>query len=132
MTPYVAIAEADALQPNYYETEQKLKWLTRLDQQIKREILDTHERNAEDPLNFFTEGVGYESYAQEDWSAIPLLVPPPYDEIYIHWLCMQIDLYNQEMEKYNNAGALFSAAYDAFAKAWHRSHRPKSVKRRFF
>ena len=39
MTAGQAIAQADALRPNQYSTQQKLSWLRRLDGQIRQELL---------------------------------------------------------------------------------------------
>ena len=38
-----AIQKVDALKPNNYSQEDKIKWLSTLDGVIKREIIDTHE-----------------------------------------------------------------------------------------
>lgn len=54
----------------------------------------------------------------------PLLVPPPYDNLYDLYLYAQVDLYNREIMNYNNSAALFDTAMDEWRRAWHREHQP--------
>lgn len=53
-----------------------------------------------------------------------MLVPAPYDDIYIKWLEAQIDYANGEYAKYNNSISMYNAAYDAYAKWYNRTHMP--------
>lgn len=57
---------------------------------------------------------------------LPLLVPPPYDELYGLYLFSQLDLYNREIQNYNNSVALFNAALDEWRQSYHRTHLPLS------
>lgn len=123
MTIQEAIDQVNDLKPNYYNDEHKVRWLSRLDKQIRREIIDTHEDAPEE------EFTGYDTETDTD---TVLLVPEPYDEVYIHWLAAQIDLNNAEYEKFNNSNALFAAAYNAYASAYNRAHMPKSTKVRYY
>lgn len=119
MTIQEAIDQVNDLKPNYYSSEHKVRWLSRLDTQIRKEIIDTHEDAPEEDF------AGYDSQTNTNTE---LLVPEPYDEVYIHWLSAQIDMNNAEYEKFNNDNALFAAAYNAYASAYNREHMPKSTK----
>ena len=55
-----------------------------------------------------------------------LIVGAPYDDIYVKWLEAQIDYANGEYGKYNNTKTMYGNAYDSFARAYHREHKPKS------
>ena len=44
----------------------------------------------------------------------------------------QNDYYNGEMDKYNNAMAMFYAAYDGFKNHYNRTHMPKGQKIKYF
>ena len=123
MTIQEAITQTDDLKPNYYSDEQKIRWLSRLDKQIRLEIIDTHEGAPEEAFSGYT--------AETDTDTV-LLVPEPYDEVYIHWLQTQIDLNNAEYEKFNNSNMLFAAAYSSYANAYNRSHMPKETRVRYF
>lgn len=120
-----AINEADMLKANALPATIKIKWLSRLDQRIKREIIDTHEFNEGEeepaPINYTPESTETE-----------LLVPEPYAEMYTHWLSAQIDYYNMELDGFNAANAMFESVYENFRNAYNASHRPKSARKRYF
>lgn len=114
MTLMEAINHLDAVKPNSYKQNEKIRWLSTLDGIIKKEIIDTHEGG---------EKVTFGGYTEVDLTR-KLIVPAPYEDIYIKWLEAQIDYANGETAKYNNALTLYNNAYLAFAKAYHREHRP--------
>ena len=114
MTLTEAIGIIDTVKPNGYGEAEKIRWLSVLDGTVKRELLDTRE-GAE---------CGFEGYSERTDRARELLVPHPYDEIYIRWLEAQIDYAGGEYGKYNNSIALFNAAYEAFEKYCNRTRTP--------
>lgn len=120
MTITEALQRIDALKPNSYTDLEKIEWLSILDGMIKAEIIDTHEGN---------EGVVFEGYTEDVDSTKELLVPAPYDDIYIHWLSAQIDYTNGEYGKYNNSKAAYNNSYVAFAKSYNSKHKPISLGR---
>lgn len=117
MTIIEAISSLNEVKPNSYSQTEKIKWLSRLDGMIKSEIIDTHEGGKDKPFSGYDENV--------DLSTV-LLVPHPYDEIYIRYLEMQIDYANNEYGKYNNSREMYNAAFDAYAKYYNRNNMPKS------
>lgn len=122
MTIIGAITRVDAVKPNTYSQMDKVKWLSELDGIIKAEIIDTHE-GGENALF-----AGYTEYTDLNTK---LLVPAPYDEVYIRYLEMQIDYANNEYGKYNNSMMMYNSAYTAFEKYYNRTHMPISRGRRF-
>lgn len=58
-----------------------------------------------------------------------LLAPYPYDDVYVKYLAAQIDIVNQEMQKYQNDMILFNAAYDTMTSWWNRNYMPKQQNR---
>ena len=123
MTLMAAIHSIDTLKPNSYSQEEKIKWLSALDGTIKAEIIDTHEDG---------EGIVFNGYDENTTLTTAMLVPHPYDEIYIRWLETQIDYANGEYGKYNNSMAMYNTAYNAFANYYNRNHMPKGKKLKFF
>ena len=123
MTIIEVINRIDVLKPNSYSQPEKLKWLSTLDGIVKAEIIDTHEGG---------EGITFEGYTEDSDLTTKLLIPAPYDNIYIFWLESQIDYWNKEMGKYNNSIAMYNAAYSAFEKYYNRTHMPKGKKFKFF
>ena len=61
-----------------------------------------------------------------------LLVPSPYDEMYLRYLEAQIHYRNGEFTRYNNAISLFNAIFEAYAAHYTRSHMPLSAGRFHF
>ena len=67
-------------------------------------------------------------YNPNDPQDIELLMPFPYDDIYVWHLCAQIDVMNEETQLYQNDIELFNAAW-ARAQAWYRRNTRKHDKR---
>ena len=110
MTIFEAIGQLDAQKPNNFPLSQKLGWLTALDAQVRREVLGDNS-----PITPYGEDT------QQD-----LLIPAPYDECYLRYLEAQIDYLHGELDRYQNAMALFNAIYSAFS-AWHlRQNLPQN------
>ena len=53
-----------------------------------------------------------------------LIVPSPYDDIYIKWLEAQIDYHNGEIGKYSNSMTMYNSAYSAFDRHYNRNNMP--------
>ena len=123
MTILEAINRVDSTKPNSYTQVEKIDWLSTLDGIIKSEIIDTHE-GGED-INFD----GYDANTSLD---TVLLVPAPYDDIYIRWLEGRIDYANGEYAKHNNSMTAYNNAYDLYASYYNRKHMPKGKTFKFF
>ena len=123
MTLIEAITRCDDQKLNDYTHEEKVEWLSRLDGRIKNDIIDTHE-GAED--------VDFERYSVNTDQNKELLVPFPYDDLYIHWLHAQVDYANGEYGKYNNSQVMFNDAYAAFENHYNRTHMPLGSKINYF
>ena len=122
MTIAEVIAKVDALKPNTYTTEDKVDWLSTLDSRVMSQIILTHGRKC--PRFFY----GYDSTADQETE---LLVPAPYDEMYLRWLEAMIDYHNSDDDRYNNAIMLFNNAYEGYKKHYTRTHMPLSHGNRF-
>ena len=93
LTAGEVLNRVDALLPNQYTAAEKLRWLEQAEGFVKREIL--HEKGELAPLN----------------SGTVLTVPPPYDEMYRHYVEAQIHYANAEMTRYNNASTAWNNAF---------------------
>ena len=60
-----------------------------------------------------------------------LLVPAPWDEMYLRWLEARIDYANAEYTRYNNSMDMFRAVYQAYRSYYNRTHMPKGTRFRF-
>ena len=123
MTIIEVIQKTDELKPNSYTQSQKIEWLSKLDGMIKRSIIDTHEGG--DEVTF----TGYDDSTDPNKE---MLVPAPFDEMYLRWLEAQIDYTNGEYDKYNNSILMYQAAYDAYANYYNRNHMPKGTAIKYF
>ena len=123
MTINDVITRIDALKPNTYSVEDKIRWLSELDGIIKVKIIDTHEGG---------ESVSFSGYPGDCDLMTELLVPAPYDDVYIYWLEAQIDYANGEYNKYNNSRERYNAVYADFRNYYNRTHMPKGAKFKFF
>ena len=117
MTIAEVISQVDALKPNNYTPEDKIRWLSSLDSRVKTQIIDAHECN--EPFCFY----GYDSILDQETE---LLVGAPYDEMYLRWLEAMIDYHNSDDDRYNNAIMLFNNAYEGYKKHYTRTHMPIS------
>lgn len=114
MTIKEAISKADALNPNQYLDDIKVGWLSDLDYQIYFDVLCEHEPIPTD---------GFVPYTIEDLDK-DLIVSDPFTEVYTAYLDMKVDEANKETSRYNNSVMFFNAKYEAFAKNYHKNHKP--------
>ena len=118
-----ALHRIDTIKPNTYSQAEKIKWLSTLDGIIKTEIIDSHEG---------AESVIFNGYTEDADLTTVLLVPAPYDDIYIYWLESKIDYFNGEIGKYNNSITTFNEAHSSFTRYYNRTHMPLGKKFKYF
>ena len=106
--------EVDALVPNFYTAEQKLKWFNDLEYKIYMELFTE-----------FYPGEIPEYADHEDASETPLVNDAYGRDMYLHYLVARIDFYNDEYSKYNQAITLFNNAYKAFEDYYTRTYPSK-------
>lgn len=123
MTIREAIERIDNHKHNIYSRNDKIAWLSRLDSMVKTLIMDAHEG---------AEASTFAGYTDSTDPETQMLVPPPFDEVYLRWLEAQIDYSNGEYDKYNNAITMYQTAYDGFANHYRRTHMPKSTAIKYF
>lgn len=120
MTINDAISRTDALYFNTFTTAEKIAWLSKLDWMIKRNIFDTHQGG---------ESIAFSGYTREESGSTALLLPEPFDEMYLLWLQAQMELALKETENYNASILTFNTEYEAFENYWNRTHMPKGCGR---
>ena len=122
MTIIEAIDRLDSLKSNTYTESDKVEWLSRVDNMVKKHIIDTHQGD---------EGVIFTGYDENTDTSTELLAPAPYDEMYLRWMEAQIDYHNGEYSKYNNAIIMFNSVFDGYKAFYTRTHLPVSHGSRF-
>jgi hypothetical protein len=123
MTIIEAINKIDTLKPNSYTQLNKIEWLSALDGRVKVEIIDTHEGGSD---------VTFSGYDENTSVDTELLVPAPYDDVYLKWLEAQIDYYNAEYGKYNNTITAYNTLYASYMRYYNRQNMPKKTSLKFF
>ena len=118
-----AINRIDSLKHNTYSQSDKVAWLSEVDCDVAKNVIATH--NGGEDIDF----TGYDDSTD---TQTELLIPAPYDKVYLLWMEAWIDYYNGEYEKYNNAMAMFNTAYDGFKNYYNRTNMPKGKKFKFF
>lgn len=118
-----AISRLDSLKHNTYTQGDKVAWLSRLDSMVKKHIIDTHE--GADEVTF----TGYDDSTDPQTE---LLVPEPFDEVYLRWMEAQIDYSNGEYDKYNQSILMFKAVYDGYANYYNRNNMPLGKSLKYF
>ena len=145
------IEQVGRVRPDAYDDKTKAGWLIELDGKTYREVILRHRLTSGEGMHgpvgvcpecgsteiFYDEAMDCSSCQACRWSELPdlvraypedgdkpLLVGPPYDNLYDLYLMAQIDFYNREAENYNNSALAFNQAMDEFKKAYHRAHMP--------
>lgn len=117
-----AIEQVDVLRRNHYGQKEKIAWLSRLDHRVKHKIIDTHEGGT---------GVAFAGYDEDTDVNTVLLVQAPYDEMYLQYLIAQIEYFDQQGSRYNNANRLFESVWNDYACWYNRTHMPIGPRLKF-
>lgn len=124
-----AMDRVDEMRPNMQDNLLKIDWLSELDGLIWKELIIRHEMTPEEYAGYPQDENGIPQMPVYDADTDPgqqLLVPAPYDNIYLYWLMAKIDEQTMEQEKYNNDRAMFNASWESFSDYWTRNHMPLS------
>ncbi len=97
-----ALEQIKNTKPSQYGDKMLLGWLSVLDGQMWEEALKRY--GAPAPATPY----------KQSMMEMELLIPHPYDQIYLTWLGAQIDLMNAEYERYNNQMMLFNAQHQEY------------------
>lgn len=117
MTIIEAINEVDSLVPgNGVSETDKRRWLSRFDGNVKNSVIDLHE-GGEDVL--------FEEYTDNTPGDTVLLVPSPYEDVYVFLLEAMIHYVNGETARYNNSMAQHLNVYEQYKKWYNRTYMPK-------
>lgn len=117
MTINEAIAQVERVRPNTVPTDILIGWLSRVDHYVYEEIMRGREG---------FESVIFEPYTLDDGDKT-LLVPPPYDELYVYSMEGHIYYEERELSKQANSMALYNEAMQTYAKKYMREHRAKPL-----
>ena len=117
-----AIDRVDEMRPNMQSRQLKIEWLSELDGLIWQELIRKHHLLPGEEIRL----AAMPEYDEDTDDNTKLLVPAPYDNIYLYWLMAKIDEQTLETEKYNNDRQMWNASYESFSDFWTRTHMPKT------
>lgn len=117
MTVIEAIRRTDELYPNVIPFSQKAYLLEQLDNRVFNEIL----------VKYDDIDCSFESGYQENQDA-QLVIKAPFEEIYIKYLVMQLDIINSDITRYQNSYALFNTMYLDYIRYINRNHTIKACR----
>jgi hypothetical protein len=108
------------MRPNAVPQAQKMEWLDRVERCIKTEVVDIHEGAQE---------CTFEGYGARTPDSTVLLAQEPYSQLYVWWLVCQMDLMNNEIDRYQNSAALYNSAYGEYVRWYNRAVMPCAAPR---
>lgn len=107
-----AIFGARAMRDTELPDKMLLQWLSSHDGQIWDAVCSQYENAVVRP--------SYDEHT--DTEATELLIPDPWDDIYIDYLVMRIDLAHHDIDRYNNGAALYASKRADWANWYNRTH----------
>ena len=98
-----ALTRIDAICPNAWDDAAKIQWLNECEHMIQMRILDAAPEQC----------VTYDADTER---GTVLLVPAPFDRLYVYYVIAMCDYAAHETAHYADSMALFNAALDEYAK----------------
>lgn len=109
------LAAVKQLKPSQYDDATLTRWLGELEARIHEDVWRRYGQTESAAPSPVFPGDGKRE----------LLVPFPHDDLYIKWLCTQIDFHNGEFDRYNNSMMMFNAGYQAYVDSVNRANIPR-------
>ena len=116
MTVNECLAKVKDRKPNAYSEESMTDWLNECEAMVQRELLLTEP----------------EEIVQYEWSRdmdTELILPRPYDALYVTYVIMMIQYAQEEYTAYNNSNSMFQTQYSAAQGYYNKLNpNPPSIK----
>ena len=142
MTVAGIIQQYDTERPNSVDAEIKVGWLRKVEQMIVNEVISQHEHDLDDKTELSLSVVGSTLFIKEAGSIAEhiasfgmdshLLVPEPYDDLYIHYIDQRIAYNNNDMRRYNAAAQQYNNALLTYQQYFNRNYPTIKTQKRMF
>ena len=109
MTINEAIQRVDELKPNALAPETKARWISNLNGIIGLTLFKNEAATI----------LEYPNDADKE-----LLVPSPFDDLYVYHVMAMIDLQNEDVTEYNNSNAVYQTALQEYTSFYQRTTTP--------
>ena len=123
MTAGQVLAQVDDLLPNSYPGEQKRRWLRQAEGFVLEEVVRVHEGGQGAVLPGELTDAAELLAPAGDMERLRMSVA--YGALYRHYVEAQIHYANGELERYNNAMALWNNGLMTLRDYWCREHLPR-------
>ena len=125
MTVEQAILAANRMRPNNpFDVEDKWRWLAECDALIRSQVVVRSCTG-----DYENQGADRAAEFDELEETTELLAPAPYDAMYPHYLCGQMDMALGEAERAANELAQYNSLLSGFAAWMRRTYMPASQPR---
>lgn len=142
MTVAGLIQQYNAERPNSVDDAVKMGWLRKLEQMIIKEVIEQHEHDLNETDELSLSVIGSTLYIKPAGSlanhintfdmATELLVPEPYDDLYIYYLDQKIAYNNNDTRVYNAAATQYNNALLCYQQYFNRTYATIKTKKRLF
>lgn len=123
MTLGQLIAEIETIKPHEFPKETVTRWITEVESAAVEQIFNHAEGT----------DIQFERYDYELDHEKEMQIPDRFADVYLNYAAAKIDYANREYGGYNNAVAMYQAAFEELAAYWKRTHRQKPMgKMRYF
>ena len=123
MTLGQLIAEIETIKPHEFPKETITRWITEVESTAVEQVFNHVEGT----------DIQFERYDYELDHEKEMQIPDRFADVYLNYAAAKIDYANREYGGYNNAVAMYQAAFEEFAAYWTRTHRQKPMgKMRYF
>ena len=113
MTASESIARRKQIRQGNIDYAQYLKWINVIEGRVQTEVMN----KALDEIIIYN----------EESDNAPLLIPHPYDEVYIYYLCAMVDFFNEELDLYATDVDFFEQKFETFKKYYSKNHEGGTV-----
>lgn len=134
------IEQFNTERPNQVDDALKVLWLRKCERMIINEILISHQHDLEDEntINLKVSGSkliiqsagSFEEHIDTFDMDTMLLVPEPYDDLYIHYLDQRIAANQNDTKRYNVASTMYNNALLLYQQYCNRTYITKKIKKK--
>lgn len=142
MTVAGIIEQYNNERPNQVDDSTKLNWLKKLEKMIINEVIISHEHDLEDNSKLTLTVSGSTLHITNAGSLThhidsfdmdsDLLVPEPYDDLYIYFLDQRIALQNNDKTRFNTATTMYNNALLQYQQYFNRTYPTIRRQKRLF
>lgn len=132
MTVAGLIEQYNTERPNNVDDAHKVQWIKKIEQMIINEVILTHEHNPMDEIGLQLQVSGSTLHIERGGTLsqhmdkfdldTELIVPEPYDDIYMYFIDQRIALNQNDTRRFNSAAAMYNNALLQYQQFYNRTY----------